>query len=150
MQFVIILFLSTQYNFVAEVLFPLHGWMRLRGPPFRKLRSIRHKVHVITRIFALLQELNAADDVISKDTPTDWVKFVFNSPCDTPRTRTSQIRGQLCFLCCRFRVRMSANGYFKEFRHSAQCVQQIHINHGQLTPHLPISLSSNLQPNYAV
>jgi hypothetical protein len=45
---------------------------------------------------------------------------------------------------------MLANGYLQEFRHSAQCVQQIHINHGQLIPHLPISLSSNLPPNDAL
>ena len=77
-----ILFLSTQYP--AEHLFSLHGRTRLRGPPFRKLRSIRHKGHVIPRIFPLLQKLNAAADVISKDTPNDWVKFALNSPKDTP------------------------------------------------------------------
>ena len=147
MVLMFILFLSTQYP--AEHLFSLHGRTRLRGPPFRKLRSIRHKGHVIPRIFPLLQKLNAAADVISKDTPNDWVKFSLNSPCSAPRIR-SQTRGQLSFLCCRFRVRMSTNGYLQEFGHSAQCVQQIHINHGQLISQLPISPSSNIPLNDAI
>jgi hypothetical protein len=51
---------------------------------------------------------------------------------------------------CRFRLRMSANGYLQEFRHTTQCFQQTHINRGQLIPHLPISLSSNLPPKDAL
>lgn len=82
----------TEYSFDA-----LHGRTRLRGPPFRKRRSIRHKRDVIPRFFQMLQKFNAAADVISKDTPTDWVQFALNSPRNTPRIRRSQTRGQLSF-----------------------------------------------------
>jgi hypothetical protein len=115
MELTIILFLSTQYSFVAKPLLSLHERTKLRGPPFRKLRSIRHNGHVITCIFPLFQKLNDVADVIIKGATTDWVILALNSPCTTPRIGTSQTRGQFSFLCCRFRVRTRPTSIFKLF-----------------------------------